>query len=185
MLKKLLLAGVIFGALTIQAVGKDLKVLMIGNSFSVCVGVYLPSIVNSFPKHSLELTSAYIGGCTLEKHAAKAADELKRAREAQDKNDSKTAQKHLDNAVRELGGDPRDGTRAEKPEKPDDGRSGEKNKDGGEKRPAPAPAEQKARPEERKGAEQLLKLLNDEEKQRRGELRKVRDARRPQVEKDW
>jgi len=75
MLKKMLLAGVIFGMWTLPVSGKDLKVLMVGNSFSVCVGVYLPSIVNSSPKHSLELTSAYIGGCTLKKHA----DNLKKA----------------------------------------------------------------------------------------------------------
>ncbi len=70
MLKKMMLSCLLMAAAVIPALGKDLKVLMIGNSFSVCVGVYLPSIVNSFPKHSLELTSAYIPGCTLEKHAA-------------------------------------------------------------------------------------------------------------------
>ena len=70
MLKKLLLSCLLLAAAVIPAFGKDLKVLMIGNSFSVCVGVYLPSIVNSFPKHSLELTSAYIAGCPLDKHAA-------------------------------------------------------------------------------------------------------------------
>ena len=58
MLKKMLLAGVILGALTIPAAGKDLKVLMIGNSFSISVGVFLPKIVNVNPEHSLELTNA-------------------------------------------------------------------------------------------------------------------------------
>jgi len=49
---------------------KDLKVLMIGNSFSVCVGTDLHQIVRSCSKHRLELTSAYIGGCTFDRHAA-------------------------------------------------------------------------------------------------------------------
>ena len=48
--------------------GKDLKVLMIGNSFSRSVGVYLPQLVNAEKKHHLILTSAYIGDCSLETH---------------------------------------------------------------------------------------------------------------------
>jgi hypothetical protein len=47
---------------------KELKVLMIGNSFSICVGKFLPQVVNSGKKHHLILTSAYIGGCSLQKH---------------------------------------------------------------------------------------------------------------------
>ena len=47
---------------------KELKVLMIGNSFSVCVGNYLPQIVAADGENKLVLTSAYIGGCTLERH---------------------------------------------------------------------------------------------------------------------
>jgi len=56
---------------------KELKVLMIGNSFSQCVGKYLPQIVNSVPGHKLELTGAFIGGCPLERHA----NNLKQAEE--------------------------------------------------------------------------------------------------------
>lgn len=56
------------GVLSLEA--KDLKVLMIGNSFSVCVGTDLHQIVRTNSKHHLELTSAYIGGCTLARHAA-------------------------------------------------------------------------------------------------------------------
>ena len=51
-----------------MVVGKDLKVLMIGNSFSICVGRHLPSIVHSVPDNHLLLASAYIGGCDLERH---------------------------------------------------------------------------------------------------------------------
>lgn len=56
---------------TVPLAAKELKVLMIGNSFSICVGKYLPQIVNAEKKHQLELTSAYIGGCALDKHYAK------------------------------------------------------------------------------------------------------------------
>ena len=47
---------------------RELKVLMIGNSFSDSTGVYLPKIVKD-SGHKLELTSAYIGGCSLEQHS--------------------------------------------------------------------------------------------------------------------
>lgn len=53
---------------TMIAGAKELKVLMIGNSFSICVGKFLPQVVNSGKKHHLILTSAYIGGCSLQKH---------------------------------------------------------------------------------------------------------------------
>lgn len=45
-----------------------LRILMIGNSFSVCVGKDLPQIVQSVPGCQVVLTSAYIGGCSLERH---------------------------------------------------------------------------------------------------------------------
>ena len=59
-----------------------LKILMIGNSFSICVGTDLPKIVASVPDCEIELTSAYIGGCPLRRHWANfeesAADPEKR-----------------------------------------------------------------------------------------------------------
>lgn len=48
---------------------KDLKVLMIGNSFSICVGHNLPKLVAHEKKHNLDLTNAYIGGCKFIQHA--------------------------------------------------------------------------------------------------------------------
>ena len=69
MIAKLLLTVLVFGAVTIQVAGKDLKVLMIGNSFSACLFKYFPVVVNSVPGHSLELTSAHIPGCSLEQHS--------------------------------------------------------------------------------------------------------------------
>lgn len=44
-----------------------MKILMVGNSFSLCVGKNLPQIVHSAGDELL-LGSAYIGGCTLETH---------------------------------------------------------------------------------------------------------------------
>ena len=58
----------ILGAMGCTLAAKDLSILMIGNSFSICVGRNLPQIVHSVPGHHLKLTSAYIGGCPLEKH---------------------------------------------------------------------------------------------------------------------
>ena len=51
-----------------SARAKSLKVLTIGNSFTLCLGTFLPRVVNSVPGCRLELTSAYIGGCSLERH---------------------------------------------------------------------------------------------------------------------
>lgn len=49
---------------------KELKVLMIGNSFSASVHRYLPKIVEAGKQHKLLLGNAYIGGCTLERHCS-------------------------------------------------------------------------------------------------------------------
>ena len=46
-------------------------------------------------------------------------------------------------------------------------------------------AGEKAEKPDGKTAEQLLKMLNDEEKQRRGELLNMRRMRRAPVRKDW
>ena len=47
----------------------DLKILTVGNSFSICLGKNLPQIVRSVSGHSLKLASAYIGGCSLAQHS--------------------------------------------------------------------------------------------------------------------
>ena len=48
---------------------KPLKVLMIGNSFSVCNLHYMPSVAKDLGCR-LDLCSLYIGGCTFDRHAA-------------------------------------------------------------------------------------------------------------------
>ncbi len=50
---------------------KPLKVLMIGNSFSICVLKQMPQIAEELGL-KLDLCSLYIGGCSLSKHAANA-----------------------------------------------------------------------------------------------------------------
>jgi hypothetical protein len=67
-MKKLLYIIVLTCSIYSTLNAKDLKVLTIGNSFSICLKNYLPLIVKKNPQHSLELTSAYIGGCSLERH---------------------------------------------------------------------------------------------------------------------
>lgn len=47
----------------------SLKVLMIGNSFSICVLKYMPRIAAEAGK-KLDLASLYIGGCSFERHSA-------------------------------------------------------------------------------------------------------------------
>ncbi len=55
---------------------KPLKVLMIGNSFSISCLTYLPQVAADCGKR-LDLASLYIGGCSLERHATNAANERK------------------------------------------------------------------------------------------------------------
>ena len=47
---------------------KELKVLMVGNSFSQSVLAFLPRIVKADPENTLILGQCMIGGCTLERH---------------------------------------------------------------------------------------------------------------------
>lgn len=47
---------------------KPLRVLMVGNSFSLSCEQYLPKVAASVPDCALKLEIAYIGGCSLERH---------------------------------------------------------------------------------------------------------------------
>ena len=56
-------------SLTAAGYGSEpLRVLMIGNSFSLSVMKELPEIVQSQDRHRLDITSMYIGGCPLRSH---------------------------------------------------------------------------------------------------------------------
>ena len=60
--------GLIVLALCCALSAKELRVLAVGNSFSLSVTRNLPQIVASVPGNRIILTSAYIGSCPLEKH---------------------------------------------------------------------------------------------------------------------
>lgn len=68
MLARFLTIAVLLLTFAFPMMAKELKVLMIGNSFSICVGNNLPQIVAQDPDNKLVLTSAYIGGCTFDRH---------------------------------------------------------------------------------------------------------------------
>lgn len=55
-------------ALGASAAERPLRVLAIGNSFSISVMKQLPEIMQSQDKYKLDITSMAIGGCTLERH---------------------------------------------------------------------------------------------------------------------
>ncbi len=132
-----------------------------------------------------------LGQKQLSEQAQRAAGELRRAEQAPDR---KSAQPHLERAMRELGEpDPRDEKRDR--DKNKEGKQ-DKNRDDGEPRQdkedqpgegkAPAPTAEKPSGEAKDaGTEQLLQLLNDEERRHREELNRRRRFRRPEVERDW
>lgn len=69
-MKKIIASTILLLVLASSAVAKDLKILTIGNSFSICLARYLPCVVHDAPGHTVTLTSAYISGCPLERHWA-------------------------------------------------------------------------------------------------------------------
>ena len=68
MFARTFIAAVLLPAAAFPMSVKELKVLMIGNSFSICVGRNLPQIVSQDTDNKRVLTSAYIGGCTFDRH---------------------------------------------------------------------------------------------------------------------
>lgn len=72
-MKKSLILLLLFAATLVGA--KELKVLMIGNSFSLSVLEYLPKLVVDGGKHKLKLATTYIGGCSIERHLQNLANE--------------------------------------------------------------------------------------------------------------
>ena len=71
-MKKILL--MLLSAVLVSSVAaedkKPLRVLIVGNSFSLSVMRELPHIMDAQKEYALDLTSMYIGGCTLERHIA-------------------------------------------------------------------------------------------------------------------
>lgn len=65
-MKKCLILLMLLAATVVSA--KELKVLAIGNSFSLSVLKCLPKIVEDSGKHKLKFATTYIGGCPIERH---------------------------------------------------------------------------------------------------------------------
>ncbi len=68
---KRICTSLFLAALAAAACGAEkepLRVLMIGNSFSLSVMRELPNIVDAQDEYALDITSMYIGGCSLERH---------------------------------------------------------------------------------------------------------------------
>ena len=57
-----------FCAVVAAGAEKPLRVLVIGNSFSLSMMNELPNIMNAQDKHKLDITNMFIGGCSLERH---------------------------------------------------------------------------------------------------------------------
>ena len=66
-LTRLAVAALVAGTVCLGH-AKTLKVLTIGNSFSICLLKQLPQCAAAAPDCTLDLCSLYIGGCSLERH---------------------------------------------------------------------------------------------------------------------
>ncbi len=66
-MKKLVVVWALACASLFAAETKSLKVLMIGNSFSICLLNEMPNVAKAMDLN-LDLCSLYIGGCSLERH---------------------------------------------------------------------------------------------------------------------
>ena len=142
----------------------------------------------------LERQARELGQRKLADDAAAAHRELEKAGEEQRRGDREKAQRHLDEAVKRLG-DPGGGEERKpnsdsrkkqggKPEKP---RRGEGEAEG---KPLPAqPEKEKSAGAEtddrRENAAEMVRILDDEAKELRDKLNRIRRSRRPAVEKDW
>ncbi len=60
-------AAAVLGCASKPDAGRPLKVLMIGNSFSICNLREMPNVAEAMGRR-LDLASLYIGGCSLERH---------------------------------------------------------------------------------------------------------------------
>lgn len=72
-MKNLLTVLTVLSLLSVRAA--ELKVLMVGNSFSQSVLTCLPNMVKADKENKLVLAQMYIGGCTLSRHI----DELQKS----------------------------------------------------------------------------------------------------------
>ena len=121
----------------------------------------------------------------LEKSAQRAAEELKKAAEANRKQQQPQARKHIENALKELQKHDNSGKEGQKQPQPspDDKKQAKQEEKGAS--PRPGPGERPKQDFSAKNAEQLLELMGEEDKKLREALKQRRNMRRAQVEKDW
>ena len=123
----------------------------------------------------------------LEKSAQKAAEELKKAAEANRKQQQPQAREHIENALKELqkhDNSGKEGQEQKQPQPSPEDKKQAKQEDKGAS-PRPAPGERPKQDVSAKNAEQLLELMGEEDKKLREALKQRRNMRRAQVEKDW
>ena len=129
----------------------------------------------------------------LAKAAQKAKEELDKAAAANKENKKKEAEKHIDEAIKALNSQ-KDKQNQQNNNNQDNKNQNKDNKNKQQQQPKQQPQQQQqnaqpAKPkpnkDDLKNAQELLKLLNDEENQRRKDLHRVPQNRRIQVEKDW
>ena len=121
--------------------------------------------------------------------AKKAADELKKAADAKKNQQDQKSSEHIEKARRELAGNENKENRDRSGKEPSSSKEQKENKpsDTGNRSPAPgeAQAEEMKKAAGRKGAEQLLELMGEDDKKLRSALQKRSKMRRQQNEKDW
>ena len=123
---------------------------------------------------------------------AKGLGDLTRARrdrkaaEADRKQEQVQAQKHIENALKELQkhDDQGKGEQKKQPQPSQGGKQQPKQEEKGAS-PRPVPGERPKQDISPKNAEQLLELMGEEDKKLREALKQRRNMRRAQVEKDW
>ena len=135
-----------------------------------------------------------LGQKRLADDAAAAEEELKKAAEEERRGDRDAAGRRIDEAVKRLGEPRNDGG-----EKKSDSRDGKEKKpekkeekqprpgEDAERKPLPAQpsADGEKEKDRRENAAEMVRILDDETKDLRDKLNRIRRSRRPAVEKDW
>ena len=121
----------------------------------------------------------------LSQSAQKAARELQKAAEAKKKGQDQQSSRHLEKALKELagnGGEPRkkDPSSQEPKGTPDPARK--KTQQNAQQIPRPGNMQKQP---DRKGAEQMLEMMGEDDKKMRDAIKARQRLRRPQTERDW
>lgn len=122
----------------------------------------------------------------MSKAAQKASEELKKASEAKKRGEDKQSGKHIDNALREL-------ARQSPSQQQDQNKGGKKQnspqpqeqaKQDQPQKGSPSPQQMKD-PADRRGAEQMLEMMGEDDKKLRSAIKRQMRMKRQQTERDW